>query len=109
MNKKIGKTIIEYLFYLKKSLKEIFAKPLYWLIAILSAATLLVVVIWLPNYKFVGMTIFSDFFTFRQKIYILFSSLGAFETNFTTTSRIFSLSNDPLDILHNRMDYPKKS
>lgn len=71
--------------------KKIFKSPVYWVIAIFSALVLLSIIILLPSYRLIGIVIFGNVFTLGQKLRILVTSFGAFQTNFTVSSRIFSL------------------
>lgn len=68
--------------------KEIMADWHYWVLTLVSALALFLFSIWLPNLSFVGEIIGSQFFTIGQKVSILFSSLGAFETNLRPFGRI---------------------
>jgi len=91
MLRKLKEAIIINFKYFVASFKEIFKNPVYLVVAILSALALLITIISLPNHELIGKIIFGDVFTFKQKFKILFASLGAFETNFTTESQVLLL------------------
>lgn len=63
----------------------------YVILAVFVAMGIFLFSIWLPNLHFVQNVLFSQYFTASQKIAILLSSLGAYQTNFTVFGRIATL------------------
>lgn len=74
-----------------KSLKKVFHRPKYIFKAIIIALLVLIASIWLSIYDLIAYVITTDLFTLTEKIKILFSSLGAFGTNFTLTTQVFTI------------------
>lgn len=60
----------------------------YVVLALFISFVLLVFAVWMPNLSFVKEIITSSFFSVSEKISILWSSLGAFQTNFRPFGRI---------------------
>ena len=73
-------------------MKEVFKNPFYILLSIIVFFLTLIFSIWLPNFNFIKHTAASSYLTVNQKLGILGASLGAMETNFTTTSRILTIA-----------------
>lgn len=59
----------------------------YLILTLSVALAVFLFSIWLPNFSFVGEIITSEYFTVSQKLSILLSSLGAFQTNFRPFGR----------------------
>ena len=70
------------------SLREVFKRVRYWVIAILVSASLFTLMIWLPNHALIGYILKTTGFEFGQKLKILFYSFGSFQTNFTLGNQI---------------------
>ena len=69
------------------SFRTVFGNVRYLLLSLGIFLMVLVFAIWLPNLSFVGSTITSPTLTVMQKANLLWSSLGAYQTNFTLLSR----------------------
>jgi len=85
------KSLQQSILTLAQSLKEVLARPRYFIFATITFIMVMLFAIWLPNLSFVVDTITSPSFAFSQKVGILWSSLGAIQTNFTPLSRIFTI------------------
>lgn len=70
------------------SVKEVMKRWHYVVLALLVSLLLFLFAIWLPNLSFVREITFSPFFTITEKISILLSSLGAFQTNLRPFGRL---------------------
>lgn len=70
------------------SVKKVMADWRYSILTLVAALALFLFSIWLPNLSFVREITFSSFFTITQKISILLSSLGAFQTNLRPFGRV---------------------
>ncbi len=76
---------------IKLSLMEVFKKPSYVILSLVVFATVLLIVIWLPNLYFVSHTITTSEMALPQKINLLIASLGALDTNFTFESKYVTI------------------
>jgi len=74
--------------YVALTIKELRASPLYVTLMIAVSCMVLSLLILLPNYPFLRITFISDYFSFSEKIWLLITSFGAFETNFTRFSQV---------------------
>lgn len=75
-----------------QALKTVFKNPSYTLIALVIATTILIFAIWLPNLGFVLDVIQSSTYSIGSKFNILWSSLGAFKTNFTLETQVLTVT-----------------
>ena len=73
------------------SLSQVFSKPRYIALSIVTFAIVITFAIWLPNINFFAHTTTSDTFTLSQKIGIISSVFGSIQTNFTPISRIITI------------------
>lgn len=73
------------------SLKTVFSRPSYVILAVIVALVLLLVAIWLPNFSFLKHIADSDTYSLSDKFNIYRSSLGFLKTNFTTLTRTFTI------------------
>lgn len=80
--------INKYLSQTAKSIQAVMANKNYLVLALAVALAVFLFSIWLPNFSFVGEIITSEYFTVNEKVSILFSSLGAFQTNFRPFGRV---------------------
>jgi hypothetical protein len=71
--------------------KKLFRRPRVFLVAIVSGTILFLTTLWLPNYRLIQIVLVSDTFSLSQKAQILITSLGSFQTSFTSSDRIFVL------------------
>ena len=62
--------------------------PKYWLLTVAVALTVLVFVIWLPNFHLITQTMTGSAMTFWQKTNLLAGLLGSWRTNFTFFSQL---------------------
>ncbi len=69
------------------SLTQVFSKPAYITLAIVTFIILLTLAIWLPNINFLAHTATSDMFSLSQKVGIIGSVFGSIQTNFNPLSR----------------------
>ena len=73
------------------SFSQVFSKPRYIVLSIITFAIVITFAIWLPNINFFAHTVTSDTFTFSQKIGIISSVFGSIQTNFTPFSRTITI------------------
>src|SRR3990167_5804744 len=73
------------------SLSQVFSKPRYIALSIVTFAIVITLAIWLPNINFFAHTTTSETFTLSQKIGIISSVFGSIQTNFTPFSRIITI------------------
>src|SRR3989344_5288614 len=67
---------------------QVFSKSRYIVLSITTFIFVLSLAIWLPNLNFLHHIVISDTFSSQQKIGIISSVFGSFQTNFTPLSRI---------------------
>ena len=72
-----------------KSLKEVFKKPSYAILALVVSFVIYVVSIWLPSKDLLRLVFNSELFDFGEKIKFLWNMFGLIKTNFTITSGTF--------------------
>lgn len=70
------------------AIREVFQKPRYIALALVSAAAIGVGIIWLSGHQLIRFTLTSDIFSWSAKLKILWTSLGLYATNFTLASQI---------------------
>lgn len=75
-----------------KSLKEVFKKPSYLILALVVALIIFLISIWLPSRDLIKLVLTSEQFDFSLRIKMLVSSLSLIKTNFTFTSRILVIT-----------------
>ncbi len=73
------------------SFRQVFSKPRYIALSILTFIIVITLAIWLPNLNFLHHIVISDTFSSSQKIGIISSIFGSFQTNFTPLSRAITL------------------
>jgi len=73
------------------SLNQVFSKPRYIVLSITAFIVVVTLAIWLPNLNFLGHITVSDTFSPSQKIGIISSVFGSFQTNFTPFSRAITI------------------
>jgi len=73
------------------SLNQVFSKPRYIVLSIAVFIIVLTLAIWLPNLNFLRHITVSDTFSPSQKIGIISSVFGSFQTNFTPFSRVITI------------------
>lgn len=73
------------------SFSQVFSKPAYIALSIVTFAIVITLAIWLPNINFLHHTAISDTFTLSQKVGIISSVFGSIQTNFTPLSRSITL------------------
>ena len=66
--------------------REILCSPKYTLLALILTILLFVFSVWLPNLGLIRDVVFSNNFTFLNKIIFLWNSLGAITTEFSASS-----------------------
>ena len=66
--------------------REILCSPKYTLLALILTILLFVFSVWLPNFGLIRDVLFSNNFTFLNKIIFLWNSLGAITTEFSASS-----------------------
>jgi small-conductance mechanosensitive channel len=71
-----------------KSLQEVFIRPLYGLVALLSSILIGAIMTWISSYDVIKLAIISEAINFAGKLKLIFSSLGSFVTNFTVSSQV---------------------
>lgn len=76
---------------LANSLVIVFKKPSYIILAIITTALLLLLVIWLPNFSFLKHVADSNIYTLSNKVGIFWSSLGFLKSNFTPLARVLTI------------------
>ena len=72
------------------------SKISYLVLAVVSAALMLLLAIWLPNLSFIEGIVFSNGYSISQKWGILIASLEGLRTNFTPLSRSLIIINSLL-------------
>lgn len=70
------------------ALREVFLRPRYLVLALVSAMIIGVGIIWLSGYQLILFTLTSDIFDWGTKFKIFWTSLGLYATNFTLASQI---------------------
>jgi len=70
------------------SFSQVFSKPRYITLSVITFIFVLSLAIWLPNLNFLHHIVISDAFSSSQKIGIISSVFGSLQTNFTPLSRI---------------------
>lgn len=71
------------------ALREVFQKPRYVALALVSAVAIGVGIIWLSSgHQLIRFTLTSDIFNWNAKLKIIWTSLGLYATNFTLASQI---------------------
>lgn len=78
----------QYFLQTANSIKTVMANKNYLVLTLTVSTAVFLFSIWLPNFSFVGEIITSEYFTVNEKVSILFSSLGAFQTNFGPFGRV---------------------
>ena len=73
------------------SFRYVFSKPRYIVLSIAVFIIVLTLAIWLPNLNFLRHITISDTFSSSQKIGIIASVFGSFQTNFTPFSRAITI------------------
>lgn len=76
---------------IKNSLKLVFSRLSYLILAGVITLLLLLLAIWLPNLKFFKQLLLSNHYSFSAKLDIFWLSLGFLKTNFTPLSRVFTI------------------
>jgi len=74
------------------TIRKVFTRPLYGLIAFVSAFALLAVAVWLPNFSFLVSAMAAPGFSLQTKFGILVASFSALGTNFTLLSRTLTIT-----------------
>src|SRR3989344_4288793 len=72
--------------YFWQAIKNVFAKPIYCLIAVLSALVILAIAILLPRLSLISYIFSSDSFGLFEKWKLLFSLIGTLKSNFSNWS-----------------------
>lgn len=75
-----------------RQFSQVFSKPTYVLIAILIAWFVFTFAILLPNFRLVGVVLFSGTASLMDKVTFLFSLYGSISTNFTLVSAITTVA-----------------
>lgn len=70
------------------AIREVFQKPRYIALALLSAVVIGIGNIWLSGHQLIRFSLTSDIFSLGAKLKILVYSLGLYTTNFTLVSQI---------------------
>lgn len=70
------------------ALGEVFQKPRYIVLALVSAVTLGAGIIWLSSHELIRYAFSSNLFDWSARLKILWTSLGLYTTNFTLASQI---------------------
>lgn len=70
------------------SLREVFQKPHYLVLALVSVVVIGSGIIWLSGHQLIRFTLTSEIFDWNAKLKILWTSLGLYATNFTLASQI---------------------
>lgn len=73
------------------SLTQVFSKPAYIALSILTFSLVVTLAIWLPNINFLAHTAASDLFSFSEKVGIIGSVFGSIQTNFSPLSRTITI------------------
>lgn len=73
---------------LKTTLGEVFSKPLYWVVGLLSAALLWSFLVLSFSYPSLSFVLFDGAFSINEKFNIFITSFGVFNTNFTLGSQV---------------------
>lgn len=81
---------------IRLSLKEVFTKPSYILVALIAGFVIFALAVLLPNLAFLSATFTSSTFTLATKLKLFWTSLGAFETNLTFAAQITTAIIAPL-------------
>ncbi len=75
-----------------KSLKVVFIRPSYIILALAFSFLIFLVSIWLPSWESIKFFIISDFFSIGVKIKILAGTLGLIKTNFNLVSAMIVIA-----------------
>ncbi|MFB6226175.1 MAG: hypothetical protein ABEJ02_02385 [Candidatus Paceibacteria bacterium] len=75
---------------LKTTLREVFTKPLYWVVGLLSAGILWSLLILSFSYPSLSFVLLDGSFSLSEKLNIFISSYGVFSTSFTLSSQILN-------------------
>lgn len=70
------------------ALREVFQKPRYLVLGLVSAVVIGAGIIWLSSHQLIRFTLTSDIFDWNAKLKIIWTSLGLYATNFTLASQI---------------------
>lgn len=77
--------------YVMHTLGEFFRRPWYISLSGMVSCTVISVLILLPNFPLLKVTLVSDYFSYSEKFLMLVRSFGAFETNFTRFSQVTTI------------------
>lgn len=75
-----------------KALQEVLRHPSYAALSVAVFLAAMLLAIWLPNLSFVAHIITSSSLSLAEKAGIIGNSLGAIKTNFTTLSRVLTVT-----------------
>ncbi len=84
---------------IKKTVKTValvLRHPAYLIAAVLIAAFVFWIYVWIPNFSFFTKLIFSSDYTFAGKLQMVIASFGYFGTGFSTTAKILTILNAAL-------------
>ncbi|MDA1079811.1 MAG: hypothetical protein O2840_03960, partial [bacterium] len=74
-----------------KTLQRILSRPKYFFVSIVSAIVVVVIATWLPNFGLIASVLGNSTLGLFQKVSLLLSLVGSFQTNFTLISQVITI------------------